>query len=116
MRGWLVEKHKSREPFNAPDSNDERIIRLAHPCGGETIGLRAVEVERYNRDPDGFAAEHFGLTKQEYRDWLLQEGHGLCAAHTKAGKLCRNFVTRHGSDPGEWKAANRREYCGSHRR
>jgi hypothetical protein len=68
----------------------------------------------YNRDPDGFAAEHFGLTKPEYRDWVIQEGHALCGTRTKAGKPCRNFVTRHGSEPAEWKAANRKDVCGSH--
>ncbi|MDA9448286.1 hypothetical protein [Bradyrhizobium sp. CCBAU 21360] len=111
----MIEKYQAGEPFNVPEADEEHLICLAHPCGGETIRLRAHEVEPYNCDPDGFAAEHFGLTKQEYRDWVIQEGHALCGAHTKAGKLCRNFVTQHGSEPGEWKAANRKEFCGSHR-
>lgn len=114
MSVWM-DKYQLDAPFNSPDRDDERIVCLAHPSGGETIHLRSNEVERYNLDPDGFAAEYFGLTKSEYREWVIQEGHALCAAHTKAGKLCRNFVTQHGSEPGEWKATNRKEFCGSHR-
>lgn len=114
MRVWM-DKYRSDEPFNSSGLDNEGIICLVHPCGGETIHLRADEVEPYNRDPDGFAAEYFGLTKREYREWVIQEGHALCGAHTKAGRLCRNFVTKHGSEASEWKAANRTEFCSSHR-
>ncbi len=102
------------EPLNFPDVNDEGLVCLAHPCGGETVGLHVQDVHPFQQVPDGFAARHFGLTKQEYRDGVFHEGHTLCAAQTKAGKLCRN-LTQHGSNPAEWKAAHRAEYCGSHR-
>jgi hypothetical protein len=111
----LMDKYHPGEPFNSPKSDDERSICLARPRGGETIHLRAAEVECYNRDPDGFAAEYFGLTKDEYREWVVQGGHALCGAYTKAGKPCRNFVSGHGTEPREWKAAHRNAVCGSHR-
>lgn len=109
------DRYLAGEPLNSQDLQSERLACLAHPCGGETIYLNTGDVDRYVRDPDGFAAEHFGLSKSDYREWVFHGGHALCAAQTKAGKPCRNFVTRHGTDAAEWKAAHRSEYCGSHR-
>lgn len=111
----VKERYLAGEPLNSPDVNDEGLVCLAHPRGGETIRLHVQEVHPFQQDPDGFAARHFGLSKQEYRDWVFHEGYALCAAQTKAGKPCPNFVTQHGTDPAEWKAAHRSEYCGSHR-
>lgn len=111
----IKEKYLAGEPLNSADLQAERTVCLVHPCGGETVRLHVHHMHLFLQDPDGFAAQHFGLTKEEYRDWIFHEGHALCAAQTKAGKLFRNFVTQHGSDPAVWKSAHRSEYCGSHR-
>lgn len=110
------EKYLAGEPLNSSDLQGEYSVSLAHPCGGETIRLRAEDVTPYVRDPDGFAAEHFGLSKSDYRDWVYYDGHALCGARTKAGTPCRNFVSKHGTKPEEWKTAHRNGYCGSHRK
>jgi hypothetical protein len=49
----------------------ETFTCLVTPWGGETVGLNGVELVRYSADPDAFAAEHFGMTKDEYRLWVL---------------------------------------------
>jgi hypothetical protein len=110
----LRHNHGAGEPLNLPDGVwTESFVCLCHPCGGETITLSAEEVERYKRDPDGFAATHFRPTTNEYREWIAETGLPRCAARTKSGQLCRNSVGPQ-SDAFQWKATHRLLFCSVH--
>ena len=42
----------------------------------------------FNRDPDGYAAALFDLSRDEYREWVTLHGTPLCGCMTKAGRPC----------------------------
>jgi len=87
---------------------------LACPGGAETIYLDGVEAAKYNADPDGYAAKHFGLSLVEYLEWVRLDGEPYCAAITKGGFPCRNLCGPAQSRALEWKALHRKDYCGVH--
>jgi hypothetical protein len=91
----------------------EYAANLVAPWGGATALLTEQQVSDYQRDPDGFAAAHFGLTRDEYREWLELGGAAKCGAKTKAGKPCGNLISGQ-LDSREWKARHRSEYCPTH--
>ncbi|PVE23662.1 hypothetical protein DC522_14525 [Microvirga sp. KLBC 81] len=93
----------------------EYVATLTNVYGGEYVSLTEQEVAEYKRDPDGFAAKHFGLTRDEYQEWIECGGEAKCGAKTKAGKLCGNTL-KGGSQLSaeEWKARHRSEYCSTH--
>ena len=92
----------------------EYAANLVTPWGSGTVVLTEQQVSDYQRDPDGFAAAHFGLTRDEYREWLELDGAAKCGAKTKAGKPCDNFISRTQLDSQKWKALHRSEYCPTH--
>ncbi|MDH0614215.1 MULTISPECIES: hypothetical protein [unclassified Agrobacterium] len=87
---------------------------LRIPGGGRDIVLKPQNVEKYLADKDGFAAEHFGLTKEQYQDWVANDGYVQCSAHTTSGSRCKNHVSG-GSHykPEDWKKMQG-EYCATH--
>jgi hypothetical protein len=89
------------------------IANLKHAGGGETLYLSDEEASRYNADPDGFAADHFGLSKVDYIEWLACHGAPLCKHRTKTGDLCRNQIDGM-KDSLEWRALHRHGSCSSH--
>ena len=90
------------------------LVNVIVPPGGETLILTAEEAESYNADPDAFAAEHFGLSKREYLQWLDLEGQPLCGHRTKSGDLCRNVTGGFQLRAAEWKARHRKLFCTAH--
>jgi hypothetical protein len=50
--------------------NVDLMICLAADCGGETIGVNEAQAAEYQRDPDGFAARYYGMTLEQYYEWL----------------------------------------------
>ena len=78
------------------NSPAEQVWRtdVAVPGGGNTLYLNDEEADRYNADPDAYAASHFGLSKIEYLQWIDLEGAPLCGHRTKGGDLCRNIDRR----------------------
>jgi hypothetical protein len=79
-----------------------------HPCGGESLDIGRDELDQYNRDPDGYAAKHFGFdTAEEYREWINVTGAALCGARIKSGRLCGHPVSRIHLNPAEWKQLHR---------
>lgn len=89
-------------------------VNVARPGGGKDIYIAPADIVLYLRDPDGFAAEHFGLTKLEYIEWVTLDGAALCAARKRGGDLCRNVVSSAQLDPVEWKKRHRRGCCHAH--
>ncbi len=89
-------------------------IALAHPFGGEAIAISLRDLEKYNNDPDGYAAKHFGLTRDEYKEWIELDGKPRCGAQTRAGQFCKSALSGMMGDSREWLGIHRQEYCRSH--
>jgi len=90
------------------------LVYVAVPSGANRLLLGAEEAERYNADPDGFAAVHFGLSKREYLQWVDLDGAPLCGHRTKGGDLCRNVTGGYQLCAAEWKARHRKLPCTVH--
>jgi hypothetical protein len=91
-------------------------IRRAPDYGGKRLFLDPVEFDEYNRDPDLFAARHFGFaTADEYREWVHCHGYPHCSEPTKSGQLCRNPVGGF-LKPCEWREQHRSRPCFLHTR
>lgn len=91
------------------------IANVRVPGGANNISLDEADLQRYRADPDGFAAEQFGLSKIEYIEWVELDGTPLCSHRTKTGDLCRNATSRVQQSASAWKAAHRKLQCSSHR-
>ncbi|MBB4364993.1 hypothetical protein GGD65_006057 [Bradyrhizobium sp. CIR18] len=91
------------------------VANVRVPGGGNNISLDEADLERYRTDPDGFAAEQFGLSKIEYIEWVEVDGTPLCSHRTKGGDLCRNATSRSQQSARAWKEAHRKFQCSSHR-
>jgi hypothetical protein len=64
---------------------------IAVPGVGNTLYLDDEEAERYNADPDAYAASQFGLSKIEYLQWVeLEGGAALWSANQERG-----FMSQH---------------------
>ena len=87
---------------------------LACPGGAKTIHLDAVEAAKYNADPDGYAAKHFGLSLADYLEWVRLDGEPYCASPTASGRLCRNLCGPTQSPALQWKELHRHGCCGTH--
>ena len=96
-------------------SGIQYIADLVIPWGSQTVELTEQQVSDFQRDPDGVAAAHFGLTRDEYQGWIETKGIALCGGKTKAGKPCSNRLTGgYQLTASEWKARHRAEYCKTH--
>jgi hypothetical protein len=112
-----------------PDAGDARLKRrplndlsyiavdpVSPHCGWrEPIILTPDEAALYDVDPDGWSAQHFGLTLDQYYEWVESGGVPFCGAITKAGKPCRNpvFVCEP-LDAKEWLSSHRNYFCNAH--
>ncbi|MCQ4191017.1 hypothetical protein [Methylocystis suflitae] len=83
---------------------------------GYALTLSRAELEPYNADPDAFVAAHFGLTKDEYREWVRCDGRALCSERTTSGALCNVDIGPAPHDALEWKRRHRASACSIHRR
>ncbi|MCF1492064.1 hypothetical protein GOZ83_22025 [Agrobacterium vitis] len=90
------------------------LANVRVPGGGRRIVLQPQDVERFIADGEAVAADHFGLTKDEYQEWLATDGYVQCSAKTTSGSRCKNHVSG-GSyyEADKWKAAVG-EYCATH--
>src|ERR1700730_9284600 len=69
---------------------------------------------RVARDRDGTLAGLFGLSPDEYLEWLAVDGDALCNRLTKQRKPCRGIVCHH-AEPAVWRSRHRQEPCAAHR-
>jgi hypothetical protein len=68
----LIDRIKQRQrPLNDP-SWCETFCCVTTDSGGQQFGLSDVEAARYDADPDGWAAKHFGMTLNEYYQWVAR--------------------------------------------
>lgn len=62
------------------------------PGGSETVMLDVDQALAYMAEPKVFSARYFGISADEYEEWVASQGLGRCVAPTKAGERCRNLV------------------------
>src|SRR6266403_1297790 len=107
-RELRIHDHQNGENLNRPLSEEDAIweCNLLRPGGGHTAYLSRTDMDAYNRDPDPFAAGLFGLTKDEYREWVTNDGMALCGERTKSGRQCRSILSAP-LTPIEWKKTHR---------
>lgn len=97
--------------------NDGRVhlhasIRI--PGGTEQVDLTEEQAEEYRRDPDGYAGSCYGLTRDEYREWIDLDGTAYCGERTKTGKLCGNVVSKGQLSAHHWRDQHRSVCCTTH--
>jgi len=68
------------------------VTYVRAPGGSATISLEPDDVFAFVQDRDAFAAKHFGVTRQQYLDWVETDGAPRCGATTKKGTRCQNSV------------------------
>jgi hypothetical protein len=91
------------------------IIRIRTPWVEEEVYITEEQAARWQADPDLCAARYFGLSVEEYREWVVETfGTPLCGARTKSGHLCRNIARSGSFDAETWKRLHRRATCHSH--
>jgi len=82
--------------------------------GGRECELNAAQLAEFIADPEAYAANYFGLTRAQFREWLESEGRMQCSALTTLGRRCRNFVSgRMQLDSDAWRRLEG-EYCVIH--
>jgi hypothetical protein len=82
--------------------------------GSAEIPLSPSGVMGYRRDPAGFVAAHYGISKANYLAWHVAGYSVLCAGTTKAGRPCKNVVEGGSAlGPREWVALQG-SYCHLH--
>jgi hypothetical protein len=106
------EEHMSKrrsEQINDGEVVRLTIIRIRTPWVEVEVDITEEQAARWQADPDLCAARYFGLSVEEYREWVVEtDGTPLCGARTKSGHLCRN-AARYGSfDAETWKRLHRR--------
>ena len=84
------------------------------PGGGTTVPLSLEEVLKYAKDPVGYLASRYGMSKSEYLAWHESEYTVHCAGKTRIGKPCKNVVEGgYGVEPQRWLEL-RGGYCHVH--
>ncbi len=61
----------------------------------------AEEVQQFMTDRDAWAAENFGMTAEQYRDYIATEGRIMCDGVTAKRHPCKNTVAEC-YDPQTW--------------
>ena len=95
---------------------------VAYVSTGDESGGKEVyfdgpdDLAAFNRDPDGYAAAMFDLSRDDYREWVTLHGVPLCGCITKAGRLCSKATWPFGQDALRWKQKHRRFACPYHQR
>jgi hypothetical protein len=96
------------------------IIRIRTPWVVEEVYITDEQAARWQADPDLCAARYFGLSVEEYCEWIKFDGTPLCGRLTKRGCPCGallkkgdyHFDTRECAS--EWKRRHRKEPCHAH--
>ena len=87
---------------------------ISIPGGGRDVILKAADLQEFAADPEKWAAAHFGVSKENYRDWIATDGTPRCSALTKKGKPCQGTFRRGCQmDIAEWMEADG-GYCVIH--
>ena len=101
--------------INKPLETIKVEMQLRVPGGCSTLSIPLTDVPRYNADPDGYAGALFGLSRDQYCEWVQSDGVALCGARNARGKPCGNMVGGGIQLSAEqWSNIRRSEYCSTH--
>lgn len=67
-------------------------LTLTHPSGSATTLVAPTLVESIASAPEGFIEKHFGLSYEQYLDWLDNAGAPRCAQLKNDGQRCKNNI------------------------
>jgi hypothetical protein len=111
---------KPLKPADEGQINKPAVITYVGSCiapfpwmPDQEIYLSEEEAARYNADPDQYAAEEFGLSKPDYREWIRCDGSPLCGHRLKSGELCNKGVDQF-QNAETWKRQHRVVRCRRH--
>lgn len=107
------EQRDTENQINEP-SWIERFACITTPYGGETVGLSDEQAAEFDADPDEYAAQHFGLSKADYREWIRTRGSPLCGERTKSGSLCKQAIGPGQQEAKVWRVLHRQGCCHWH--
>lgn len=93
------------------------VVTLPGPYGaGRIVQLTPGNAARLVKDPEGFIAAQVGVTVEQMEQWELFDREPRCAGWTQAGQRCMKALSPHTpSDPEEFVARHRVEFCHMHR-
>ena len=80
----------------------------------KTLLVTEEDAALYREDPELFAANYFGLSKKEYREWIKSDGSALCGARSRSGRMCGNSIGGWKLTVEEWKSLHRKGCCNRH--
>jgi hypothetical protein len=96
-------------------------IYIRTPWDTEEVYIITEEqAARWEADPDLCAARYFGLSVEEYREWIKLDGQPLCGKRTKRGRPCGALLKKGDyhfdarERASEWKRRHRKESCHAH--
>ena len=69
------------------------VAQVDAPWGGETVDLDIEDVEPFIADRAAWYAKGFGATREQYEDWVANQGAAQCGAKTSKGSRCKNWVS-----------------------
>src|SRR4051812_26093523 len=112
----ITKRNNLNRPVTEPDLIWQAFLLTGANGQGENYWLDEDEVARYNADPDGFAAKHFGFDDvDDYREWVVCNGAPLCSERTKSGKPCaRRIGDPLNHPPRDWLTFHRSRPCQKH--
>jgi hypothetical protein len=84
---------------------------------GDEVRISEADLVEYRRDPDLFAARHFGFaTVEDYVSWVTLDGCPRCAGTTKDGKPCQQKIVTRSLGATRFRELHRSRFCSIHHR
>lgn len=75
------------------DAGIQFLAGISAPGGGQPVALKSEDILSLVEDQDQFAADYFGVSKTQYREWVETDGAARCGARTAKGDRCLNLVS-----------------------
>jgi hypothetical protein len=71
----------------------ELSVNVRDVCGGYTFTLSPKDVPVFIADKDECAANHYGVSKAQYLEWLEHGGRPRCSGLTTKRRRCQNYLS-----------------------
>jgi len=100
--------------FKAESLGVSFSLNVQTPTGASTIPLDSRQLTKLELDPENFKASLFGLSVNEYYQWLENDGAVICSEIMSKGRRCKNAVAGGSQlDSNIWKE-RQGGYCVTH--
>lgn len=96
---------------------EQNIELTGHHWSLGIVSLRPDQVEAFIQDSDQFAAEQYGVSKEQFLSWKGFSGWPQCLGATQRGKQCGNLANygHRVNHPKLFVGSNQDCYCNLHR-